>query len=105
MRRQQEGEGLPELISGSTTVERLAADLRADPKAAALLVRSALDQVAIIYREAEAQKLRGWMAESQTENRMADVERYGRLLAELMPREARLADVLQLCSRVEGRGR
>ena len=94
VRRQQEGEGLPELISGSTTVGRLAADLRADPKAAAFLVRSALDQVAVLYRQAEAQKLRGWMAESQTENRMADVERYGRLLAELTPREARLALVV-----------
>ena len=94
VRRQEEGEGLPELISGSTTVERLAADLRADPKAAAILVRSALDQVAALYREAEAQKLRGWMAESQAENRMADVERYGRLLTDLRPREARLALVI-----------
>jgi hypothetical protein len=94
VQRQQEGEGLPELISGSTTVARLAADLRADPKAAALLVRSALDQVAVLYREAEAQKLRGWIAESQAENRLADVERYGRLLTELTPREARLALVI-----------
>jgi WD40 repeat protein len=94
VRRQQEGEGLPELISGSTTVGRLAADLRADPKAAAFLVRSALDQVAVLYRQAEAQKLRGWMAESQAENRTADVARYGRLLAELTPREARLALVI-----------
>jgi WD40 repeat protein len=94
VRRQQEGEGLPELISGSTTVQQLAADLRADPKAAALLVRSALNQVAVLYREVEAQKLRSWIAESQTENRAADVERYGRLLAELTPREARLALVI-----------
>jgi WD40 repeat protein len=94
VRRQQEGEGLPELISGRTTVEQLAADLRADPKAAALLVRSALDQVAVLYRAAEAQKLRGWMTESQAENRAADVERYGRLLADLTPREARLALVI-----------
>jgi hypothetical protein len=94
VRRQQEGEGLPELISGSNTVERLAADLRADPKAAALLVRSALNQVAVLYRESEAQKLRSWIAESQAENRMADIERYGRLLAELTPREVRLALVI-----------
>ena len=93
VRRQQEGEGLLELISAST-VEQLAADLRTDPKAAALLVRSALAQVAVLYREAEAQKLRGWMAESQAENRTADVERYGRLLADLTPREARLALVI-----------
>jgi hypothetical protein len=94
VRREQQGEGLPELVSGSTTLERLAADLRADPKAAALLVRSALDQAAVLYREAEAQKLRGWIAESRAENRAADVERYGRLLAELSPRAARLALVI-----------
>jgi hypothetical protein len=94
VRRQQEDEGLPELISGSTTVEQLAADLRADPKAAALLVRSALNQVAVLYPEGEAQKLRSWIAESQAENRTADVERYGRLLADLIPREARLALVI-----------
>jgi energy-coupling factor transporter ATP-binding protein EcfA2 len=94
VRRQQEDEGLPELISGSATVEQIAADLLADPKAAALLVRSALDQVAALYREAEAQKLRSWIAESQAENRTADVERYGRLLADLTPREARLALVI-----------
>lgn len=93
-RQHQEGEGLPELISGSTTVEQLAADLRADPKAAALLVRSALNQVAVLYREAEAQKLASWIAESQAENRTADVERYGRLLADLTPREARLALII-----------
>lgn len=94
VRQPQEGEGLPELISGSTTVEQLAADLRAEPKAAALLVRSALNQIAVLYREAEAQKLRSWIAESQAENRTADVERYGRLLADLTPREARLALVI-----------
>jgi WD40 repeat protein len=94
VRRQQAGEGLPELISGSTTVERLAADLRADPKAAAFLVRGALDQAAVLYREAEVQKLASWIAESQAENRTADVERYGRLLADLAPREARLALVI-----------
>ena len=94
VRREQEGEGLPELVSGSTSLERLAADLRADPKAAAFLVRSALDQAAVLYREAEAQKLRGWMEESRAENRAADVERYGRLLAELTPRAARLALVI-----------
>jgi tetratricopeptide (TPR) repeat protein len=94
VRQQHEGEGLPELISGSTTVEQLAADLRADPKAAALLVRSALNQVAVLYREAEAQKLRSWIAASQAENRTADVERYGRLLADLTPRESRLALVI-----------
>ena len=94
VRRQQEGEGLPELISGRTTIEQVAADLRADPKAAALLVRSALNQAAVLYREAEAQKLRSWIAESQAENRTADVERYGRLLADLTPREARLALVI-----------
>jgi hypothetical protein len=33
VRQQQEGEGLPELMVGSTSVEQLAADLRADPKA------------------------------------------------------------------------
>ena len=43
VRREQEGEGLPELVSGSSSLERLAADLRAEPKAAALLVRGALD--------------------------------------------------------------
>jgi WD domain, G-beta repeat len=94
VRRQQEDEGLPELISGSTTVEQLAADLRADPKAAALLVRSALNQVAVLYRETEAQKLRSWIAESQAENRTADVERYGQLLKDLTPRKARLALVI-----------
>jgi hypothetical protein len=92
--REQEGEGLPELISGSTTVEQLAADLRAEPKAAAFLVGSALDQAAVLYREAEAQKLRSWIAESQAESRTADIKRYGRLLADLRPREARLALVI-----------
>jgi WD40 repeat protein len=94
VRREQEGEGLPELVSGSASLERLAADLRAEPKAAALLVRGALDQAAVLYREAEAGKLRGWMEESRTENRAADVERYGRMLAELTPRAARLALVI-----------
>ena len=94
VRREQEGEGLSELVSGSTTLERLAADLRADPKAAALLIRSALDQAAVLHREAEAQKLRAWMEESRAENRVADVERYGRSLAELTPRAARLALVI-----------
>jgi WD40 repeat protein len=94
VRRQQEGEGLPELISGRTTIEQVAADLRADPKAAALLVRSALNQAAVLYREAEAQKLRSWIAESHAENRTADVERYGRLLGDLTTREARLALVI-----------
>jgi WD40 repeat protein len=94
VRRQQEDEGLPELISGNTTVEQLAAELRADPKAAALLVRSALNQVAVVYRETEAQKLRSWIAESQAENRTADVERYGQLLKDLTPRKARLALVI-----------
>jgi WD40 repeat protein len=94
VRQHQEGEGLPELVSGSTTVERLAADLRADPKAAALLVRSALDQVAALYHEGEKQKLESWIAESQADNRMADVERYERLLAELTPRKVRLALVI-----------
>jgi hypothetical protein len=94
VRREQEGEGLPELVSGSASLERLAADLRADPKAAALLVRGALDQAAVLHREAEAGKLRGWLEESRAENRAADVERYGRLLAELTPRAARLALVI-----------
>jgi hypothetical protein len=94
VRREQEGEGLPELVSGSSTLERLPADLRADPKAAALLVRGALDQATVLYREAEAQKLRGWIEESRAENRVADVERYGRLLAELTPQAARLALVI-----------
>ncbi|MBV8174045.1 MAG: PD40 domain-containing protein [Verrucomicrobia bacterium] len=94
VRREQEGEGLPELVSGSTSLKRLADDLRADPKAAALLVRSALDQAAALNREAEAQKLRGWLEESRAENRVADVERYGRLLAELKPRPAQLALVI-----------
>jgi WD40 repeat protein len=94
VRAQHEGEGLPELISGSTSIDQIASDLRADPKAAALLVRSALNQAAAIHCEAEIQKLRTWIAESQAENRMADVERYGRLLAELTPRRACLALVI-----------
>jgi WD40 repeat protein len=94
VRGQQEGEGLPELISTSTTVEQLAADLRANPKATALLVKSALNQVSVLSREAEAQKLQRWIAESQAENRTGDVERYGRLLAGLKPRQARLALVI-----------
>jgi WD40 repeat protein len=94
VRREQEGEGLPELIGGSTSLEQLAADLRADPKAAALLVRSALDQVTALDREAEAQKLQDQIAQSQAQNRLADVERYRRLLEELTPREARLALVI-----------
>ncbi len=94
VRQQRDGEGLPELIGSSSTVEQLAMDLRADPKAAALLIRSALNQVSVLCREDEAQKLRGWIAESQKENRTADVERYGLLLADLTPREACLALVI-----------
>jgi WD40 repeat protein len=94
VRRQEEGEGLPELISGRATVEQLATDLRANPEATALLVKSALNQVSVLHREAEAQRLQRWIAESQAENRTGDVERYRRVLADLKPREARLALVI-----------
>ena len=38
---------------------------------------SALDQVAVLYREAEAQKLRGWMAESRDRFQRLDWYRPG----------------------------